>query len=612
MKFQRFGAGVFLLFTLLSVGTLLTQSVFLPGRSFAAVPTPDSGGGFSASAKIIDQNHIYVTVSGTYSAGSGTIDMSTASGMYYGGQVYPGQNDQNTTYTQGGQRKVGLSDTNCFAALTMDTSGEVQGTKGYNLPYSSTLSLTLHFSNWSGGTASGVDPSGTTSNSCIQPPNTPVSGDNTPLSLSPALANIGTTLTGSGFTSFNYGAFVGTDGGVNQQNNQPYYPSEAIFFRANDTQILSTQGDPAYDTGEVYAQFDEIGSSSQFKLTKGSHTNETVDPNCPDYIQLDSTNPVASDGTVQAARYHTQSGDGSQGNPCKPSTAWNVLMLINTPTNTANGTTNAAGGGETGSTTPPSNCPITTWGLDWLACPIIEGVTQTMTAVSKIITDWLVTDINGTFNFNGKSPSPDAVAYHNAWNSFRTLAISFIIIAGMVMVISEAFGFEAVSAYTIRKVLPRLVVFAILIEISWPGMQFIAQFSNDIAAWIGDVILYPFHSLNPQGLTIGQMAASWVGVILGAAILGPAGILSFLATIAVTLLVLYLTLLLRYAALITTIIVMPVALAGMILPGTRRFARIVVDEYFVVQVVIPILFAAGLALGVVMNLIISTLTQTSS
>lgn len=588
MKFQRFGAGVLLFFTLLGVGSLLTQ------HAFALLPGGGGSGPYDATAVVIDQNHISVTVTGTYDSGSGTVDMSTASGVYYSGRVAPGEDGQDTKYIQGGPKKVGLDDTNCQSYFTTDVSGQANSS---NLPYTDTLSITLHFM---------VDPAGTTSNNCIQPPDYSLAADNSRFSI-PNLTSIGAP---ASYAGDNYGWIVGTDSSKNPIKGGPFFPSEAIFFRANDSQILSTQGDPAFDNVAPYAEFDEIGSSSQFKLTKGASV-ETIDANCPDYIQLSSSDPVSSDGSTQAVTYVTQTGDGSQGNPCKPDTtnSWRVLMLINTPSNTAAGTTNANGGTETG--TPPAGpaCPITTWGLDWLACPIIEGVQQTMDTISTIITDWLVTDIDGTFDFQ-KSSNADAAAYHDAWNSFRTLAISFIILAGLVMVISEAFGFEAVSAYTIRKVLPRLVIFAILIEISWPGMQFIAQFSNDIAAWIGDMIIYPFHSLNPAGETVGGMLASWGAVLGGAVILGPAGILSFLATLAITMLVLFLTLLLRYAALIATIVIMPVALAGMILPGTRRYARIVIDEYIAVQILIPVLFAAGLALGVVMNIIISSLTQT--
>ncbi|HEY8999530.1 MAG TPA: hypothetical protein VIM53_04435 [Candidatus Saccharimonadales bacterium] len=596
MNFRRLGVGILLLFTLLGVGGTLAFS-FDTAKSYAVISNPPTTGVNPPQFKVtmIDINHIWVQASGNMTVGDITVNLDSVAGMYYNGQAVVGAGPIQSRYIQNG-----LKHPTCYSDVVIATGGNTSPNTD-NFLYNSTLTAHMDLS---------IDPSGTTANGCIDAGTQNIDVINT------AFTDLSTTIgSGSDSIGFRYSAGIGLDENQNVQPGAPLYPSEVVFFQANPTEILSTQGDPNYDTVTPFTEFDETSSTSGiYKLTKvpsGTGMDAQATSACPDYITVggDADPHTTEDDGVEAVTYTTRTGTTTS--TCKDSTAWKALMLQNTPINTANGVTNAEGGTEgTGATqNQASDCPVNGWVMSWIACPFIEGTNATINKISSIVTKWLVTDVPGTFDFSTSGSGSNSYAYHSAWNTFRTLAISLVVIAGLVMVVSEAFGYDVVDAYTIRKVLPRLIIFAILIEVSWPGMRFIAQFSNNISAWIGDAMVLPFHSILPASLGVGQILDNWAAILAGAVVLGPMGVLGLLLSLLVSLLALYITLLLRYAILIATIIFMPIALAGMILPGTRRYAHLVVDEYFIVQVVIPLIFAVGLALAQIANIIISNLGQ---
>ena len=105
---------------------------------------------------------------------------------------------------------------------------------------------------------------------------------------------------------------------------------------------------------------------------------------------------------------------------------------------------------------------------------------------------------SNAFN-NGSSPAQPSpyqvssqVAFKAAWNSFRLLALGIIVIAGLLMIISQALGFELFDAYTIKKTLPRILVAGIGITLSWQLLAFFVTFSNALGIGVRALIYSPF------------------------------------------------------------------------------------------------------------------------
>jgi len=184
------------------------------------------------------------------------------------------------------------------------------------------------------------------------------------------------------------------------------------------------------------------------------------------------------------------------------------------------------------------------------------------------------------------------------------MGVVFVLMAGLVMVISQAMGLEIFDAYTVKKVLPRLLIAAIGISLSWPIMQFVITFFNDLGLWSNDIILFPFKSLD--NLATGSIFAGSGfiigGVGVGMVLLGVAGILSLLGTIILALLIGILVLSLRQIIILMAVLLAPLAIAAYILPGTQKLWEFWKNTFLTALYMFPIItafIAAGKALSLV-------------
>jgi hypothetical protein len=609
MKFRRFGAGVFLLFTLLSVGSLLAVAVVQPSHASAATPPEPS---FSVSSSFIDQSHILVTATGNYQGAN----LATVSGIYYDGEVeettYNGTNTNPTFhYVQGGPKGYNVTDSKCVSSLDVNEPN-VDGTEAGNMPVLASMSINYQFH---------IDPAGTGGTNCINYSYT----DN---SLTNSLLLFSSTFT-IGDTSYNSSNNLDTNRGATTygagvgQVSTPYMDM-VTFYEESSTTLGSVQGDPTFDDQEQAATFQSqtVGfapSGTTDYFMSGGQQKGSVDivaPGCPDFIALSTDDPADSGGVVERATYYTQvtDSDGScenqqaQPHNSENDPSWYVLMLVNSPANTATGTTN--GTGSTGGDNPvvPDNCPIPTWGLRWIACPIVDSAETLIAAMQKEVEEWLIIDINGTFN---TSKSATAKDFYSAWNTFRIIALAVIVLAGLVMVISEALGLDLVTAYAAKKMAPKLTGFTILILISWPLMKDGAQIANNLTAWVGDAVTYPFRGLagTANGVKISATGdfttvfAQYAGIGAAVAFLGAAGILSFMGTAAGAIIFLFGVLLVRRVILDGTYIAMALILALRAIPATEKFGKIGTDEYLALQFGVALILAASNGLGIDVDLI---------
>ena len=126
--------------------------------------------------------------------------------------------------------------------------------------------------------------------------------------------------------------------------------------------------------------------------------------------------------------------------------------------------------------TPDFDCP--TFDLDWVFCKIMDGMTITVGVLDDFInkqmsvgTDGDQSDPNQIFcSGNSKGNAlQSCTGYHNAWSSIRFIALGLMGIAAVIILIAQALGMEILDAYTIRKVLPRFLICALAITLSWIG-----------------------------------------------------------------------------------------------------------------------------------------------
>ncbi len=264
-----------------------------------------------------------------------------------------------------------------------------------------------------------------------------------------------------------------------------------------------------------------------------------------------------------------------------------------------------------GSTSTDDDCVIQdNSALKWIICPLLSIGDNTIGLFQGYIMNFLFTPTHELFN--SIQPSTD---------TFRNFGLGLIVIAGLIMVISQAMGFELFDAYTIKRTMPRLLVAAIGIALAMPLLEFIISLFNDLGVLIGNIII---NSVGPpansgkyfsadlksvlggigSGLTVaGATGGIAVGTFLAAgASFG--GALALMGTIILSLLIGLFVLAIRQMVILMCVLLAPLAIASYVLPGTQKIWKFWKDALITSLVMFPLIMgfiAAGTAMSVVLG-----------
>lgn len=256
-------------------------------------------------------------------------------------------------------------------------------------------------------------------------------------------------------------------------------------------------------------------------------------------------------------------------------------------------TTTSSPGGAGGTADKSLTCDGSNSPLGWAICPVTDLLVTMVEKIDNMITDELYIQPNQIFCSN----SDNCKAYYTAWQGFRNIALGLMVIAGLIVVISQALGLELLDAYMIRKTLPRLLVAALAITLSWPLMQFAIILSNDLGVGVRQLIQGPFEKL-PATVSLSS-GGGLVAILLqfsAVAIVGLMGILSLFATAALAVFVAIIVLILRQVVIIGMIILAPIAIVAYILPNTQRVYKLWWESFSKALLMFP-LIAAFIASG---------------
>lgn len=137
------------------------------------------------------------------------------------------------------------------------------------------------------------------------------------------------------------------------------------------------------------------------------------------------------------------------------------------------------------------------------------------------------------------------------------------------------------DAYTVKKVVPRLVAAAILIQLSWPIFTYLIFVVGQIAWGIEGLLYAPFggsemlelKNILAAGTDINVITSGGVLIlsgVVGGLALGLLGLLSLLGTVLLGLLIAFFVLAVRQVVLVVLLVTAPVALVAWILPNTEK------------------------------------------
>lgn len=252
-------------------------------------------------------------------------------------------------------------------------------------------------------------------------------------------------------------------------------------------------------------------------------------------------------------------------------------------------------------------CETSGGSLSWILCPIINGSLDAAAAIfTGFIEPYLKVkpiDIDGGSQVNG----PVIVA----WRAFRTIGNIILLFALLFIVFGQSIGGGMVSAYTAKKTLPRILIAAILINLSIYIVAIFADLFNVLGQGMVKLILSAVHDSkqsliikpnNASGAAAGTIALLGLATGLlfvylsskGSGAVGGGGqmILFLLAFVVIPIvlaaLAIFVTLLLRKGILLMLVIISPIAMALFAVPGAEKYTKKWFDALLKTLMVYPI------------------------
>lgn len=232
--------------------------------------------------------------------------------------------------------------------------------------------------------------------------------------------------------------------------------------------------------------------------------------------------------------------------------------------------------------------------MAWLFCPMIEYMANTINAVAGLIENLM--EVRFT---TAKGP---VAQIEKAWRTFLSFANIALVIAFLIIIFSQATQ-AGLSNYNVKRMLPRLVVAAILMNISFYICVLAIDFSNIIGGSIMGLFLADGSSISSS---IGEVTNDGGGGLLGtaSAVAGAAiliGILIFvLPFVVLSIISVFIMLIARQVILMCLILVAPFAFVAWLLPNTEKYFQKWMQTFIQLLIVYPMImlvFGASLYLS---------------
>lgn len=242
---------------------------------------------------------------------------------------------------------------------------------------------------------------------------------------------------------------------------------------------------------------------------------------------------------------------------------------------------------------PKNSCGID-GGLGWLICPVMTFVANINDAAYGAISGFL--DIKPAILSSG-----DNSGAKQGWDFFRNIANAIFAVIFLWIIFSQISN-VGVSNYDIKKILPRLIIGALLVNLSYYLCQIFVDLSNILGHTLKDALEAGAGKIGTE-----SEAAGW-----GSAIAATGGVAAFAAlaigipTLAAgffAIMTVFIILVVRQAGVILLISMSPIAFAAWLLPNTEDLFKKWMKMFRGLLLVFPIislLYGAGKLAGAVL------------
>lgn len=246
----------------------------------------------------------------------------------------------------------------------------------------------------------------------------------------------------------------------------------------------------------------------------------------------------------------------------------------------------AAKAGGAGDTTGDS-CEKGDGALRWIMCPVIYALDGALSWVDSRVQELLAIDA-------GYYKNPELEI---ATANIRRIAYVVLVPIMLVMILSTALGFEFVSAYTVKRALPRVFAAVIFIALSYPICVFLIELSNAVGFGTLGIFTAPFKNAHDSASTL-TLASLFDKNILGSIVAAPAvgiGVVIILwlfgGTLLLFIMVAFLVLMVRQILIVALLIVAPLAILAWIFPGNDKLWKAWWSSFSKLLILFPLIMA---------------------
>lgn len=366
-----------------------------------------------------------------------------------------------------------------------------------------------------------------------------------------------------------------------------YMDSMEIACDANPS---DTPGDPAYtwtadvvdETGAIIKDVNYIGNAKAGDSRDIAGASNMKKVTCSD---------MATRAKQYAGAYslYVKSLNG----------AADVAATPVTPGVTTGGTGTATTPGATGAST----CSSDMGGIGWILCPVLGFLANINDKAYGFISD-------NFLSFDSGMVTDSTVT--GTWSTFRNIANVAFVVVFMIIILSQVTSL-GVSSYGIKKMMPRIIIAAILVNMSLIVCQLAVDLSNVVGFGVSNL----FGSLGPSGgigLTNNVTWVSAVGVALATAGAAVAIFLSLAALPSALLAIgaVVLILIARKAIIIILVILAPLAFVAYLLPNTETLFKKWYQLFFSMLILFPVVGMVFGASKLAANIIAGTVDLTAT
>lgn len=232
--------------------------------------------------------------------------------------------------------------------------------------------------------------------------------------------------------------------------------------------------------------------------------------------------------------------------------------------------------------------------IGWILCPIMEGAAKIADKTFSVLANNFLQVEPQLLADDGAKP---------AWELARNLANIMFVIAFLAIVYSQITG-SGLNNYGIKRMLPRLIIAAIAVNVSFYICQILVDISNIMGFAIKETLAAASNSVGPSVLggspqdidtetgggvltyiTVGALAAAGVVWL----ILGPTALI--ITTVLITALTVIVILLLRKAILVLLVVASPIAFVMYLLPNTEKLFDKWLKMFWGLLMVFPVVAA---------------------